>query len=351
MAGIIKIGRAKKAVFAVVAMALAFTLLNLAAFAVEWLPYGTSMEMDSPVGLYVEARLGTRPQLRPGARIRGLLYNISINSLGFRGPELVTPRPGNSLRVWCVGGSSTFDIYSSDNGATWPAQLQGLLQRALPRRAVEVINAGIPGEVLHGSLIDFVRHYPAVRPDVLVVYHGPNDLRGVANAPPPRLPGELVRRLSWLAFFRVIQREAEQRMIPRGSYTGRRLSEGQLDRVAHELRPIVMAAEQRGVAVVLASHALRLSLAPTVSEAEASLGHDSDLLVIPPLEVSRAMDAYNAIVERIALERDHTFADVRRAVPPDDKYWGDSTHFTAAGSRLAARAVAGAVLKAMGSGR
>ena len=348
MGNVIKLGRSRKLVFAALVVAAGLVLLNLVAALVEWLPYGTRQVFGRPEGLYISADPGTRPQLKPGARLNGWLYEISINSLGFRGPELANPRPGNGLRVWCAGGSSTFDIYAPDDASTWPAQLRRLLQRALPQRTVEVINAGIPNEVLQGSLHDFVRHFPVVRPDVLVVYHGPNDLRSVADVKPQR-PNELLERLSWFAFFRVIHQEGTRRLAPLDRYPGRQLSPPQLDRVAHEVRGLILAAEQRGTKVVLATHALRLSLVPTVNEAEASLSHDSDLLELPPMEVSRAMDAYNSLVERIALERNHTFADVRKAVPPTPMYWGDSTHFSAAGSRLAAQVMTRAVLQAVGS--
>ena len=342
-----KISRRKKALFAAVVLVAGLGALNLVAVAVEWLPYGTRTVHGQPEGLYLSTPSG-RPQLRPGAHVKGLLYEISINALGFRGSELTTPRPANALRVWCVGGSSTFDIYVPDNDSTWPGQLQRWLQRQLPRRAVEVINAGIPGEVLQGSLMDFIHHHERVRPDVLVVYHGPNDLRSVAETTPHPYSSEL-KWLSWFALYRVIDREVTRRTAPHGRYLDRRIGPPQMDRVANELRRMIIAAEQRGVKVVLASHALRLSLQPTVNEAESSLGNDSDLLELPPLEVARAMDAYNATVKRIALERNHTFADVRRAVPADPEYWGDATHFSAAGARLAAATVARAVLQAVGS--
>lgn len=343
-----KLSPIKKLVFTVVLLLAALVLANVVAFAVEWLPYGTHQVMGSPAGLYRSASPGTRPQLQPGARIKGLLYEISINSLGFRGPELTSPRPPNALRVWCVGGSSTFDIFVPDNESSWPARLQVLLQRALPRRAVEVINAGIPGEVLYGSIMDFERHFPAVRPDVLVIYHGPNDIRNQLGKE-MKPPGTVVHVLSRFALFRVLQRQLDRRTAPHGDYTGRSLTAPKLDRVTHEVLRMVETAQRRGIKVVLASHGLRLSQQPTVSEAEDSLAVDSDLLALPPLEVSRAFDAYNSTVQRLALGRHAAFADVRRAVPADSRYWGDATHFSAEGAKLAARAISKAVLKAVGS--
>ena len=47
----------------------------------------------------------------------------------------------------------------------------------LPHRNVEVINAGVPGEIMSGSAQDFQDFGGAFKPHMVVVYHGPNDLR------------------------------------------------------------------------------------------------------------------------------------------------------------------------------
>ncbi len=334
----------KRLVFTAVVVLAGLGLLNVAAVVWEAAPYGAREVNGRPNGLYVDNDVSQRPQLRPGARLRGLKYAVSINSLGFRGPELASPRPEQALRVWCIGGSTTFDIFAPDDDATWPAQLQEVLQRARPDRAVEVINAGIPGEILWGSQQDFERLYDTVRPDVLVVHSGPNDLRKARDfeAPPP--PPEAAFGLD-LAMLRLLKRALAPYGDP-GLDAGFRFETRHLDRIWQEMRPLLDFADARGVRVLLASHALRLSQAPTPEELDRQLGELSRLLRATPAASAQGFARYNAMVERVAAERGHGFADVRAAVPGDGEYWGDATHFAAPGSEIAGRVVAEALLAA-----
>ena len=102
--------RLRKAALALVVTVSALAALDGLAWLGEVLAYGAPYDGARPRGLYKHAQ-GQRPGLQPGARLDGLLYSIHINSLGFRGPELAVPKPHNGLRVWCTGGSTTFDIF------------------------------------------------------------------------------------------------------------------------------------------------------------------------------------------------------------------------------------------------
>ena len=55
---------------------------------------------------------------------------------------------------------------------------------------------------------------------------------------------------------------------------------------------------------------------------------------------------FNTMMSGIATRLKLPFADVRAAVPSDDKYWGDALHFTAAGSTLAAQELSQTVVEA-----
>ncbi|MEC7986836.1 MAG: hypothetical protein VX278_16830, partial [Myxococcota bacterium] len=126
----------KKILFAIVATVLGLALANALAFVVEYLDYGTYWSNGQPVGLY-ESRSGDRPRLKRGARLHGFKYKVSINSIGFRGPELLPQKPENGFRIWCIGGSTTFDIYAPSDQKTWPAQLGTLLQKKYPSLNIE----------------------------------------------------------------------------------------------------------------------------------------------------------------------------------------------------------------------
>jgi len=143
------ISRHRKIVFALITTAVFLACANGAVVLYEKLQYGgTQAEKE---GIYTQREDG-RKVLRPGAVLEGARTKVRINSMGFRGPELLVPKPDNGFRVWCVGGSTTFDVFAPDDDHTWPAQLQDRLQAARPDRVVEVINAGIRCDVISGRL-------------------------------------------------------------------------------------------------------------------------------------------------------------------------------------------------------
>lgn len=101
---------------------------------------------------------------------------VRINSLGFRGPEISIPKPGNSFRIIVLGDSYTFgqgvaesEIYTSLLGKKLSARYQG--------KRIEVINLGVMGvpaiyemNLLHrlGSLLE---------PDFFMIGFVSNDVR------------------------------------------------------------------------------------------------------------------------------------------------------------------------------
>jgi len=100
---------------------------------------------------------------------------IQVNKLGWRGPAITQRKPEGTLRVLCLGGSSTFN-YHAPQGRTWPARLEEYLRTAL-KRDVEVINAGTPGYSSYQSSVRFEQELINYDPDVVLVYHLWNDLK------------------------------------------------------------------------------------------------------------------------------------------------------------------------------
>jgi lysophospholipase L1-like esterase len=328
----------RKLLFTSAALLGGLLLLDALAGAGELVAYGALGEDGRPDGLYVEGP--GRPTLHPGAHLRGLLYDVSINHLGFRGPELAAAKPANGLRVWCIGGSTTFDIFARDDAATWPARLRDDLAEALPARTVEVVNAGIPGEVLKGGAEDLVRWAATVHPDYVVVYAGPNDMRAIM----PRPPGGLRRPVGQgFALTRVLQR-----VLP---HTGSGPGDNDLTRerraTLHEfLESIVRTIRSVDARPVLVTHALRAAPDATGSALRDQLGDAPALLGMTPERTLAAYAAWNGMVREVADEQQLVFADVRGAVPSGpsaEAAWGDPIHFRAPGSAIAAETIGAAI--------
>lgn len=97
----------------------------------------------------------------------GVHGNLSINKEGIRGPN--RPLQKTLPRILLLGGSHTFQEELLQN-ETWPFLLEKELQ------GLEVINAAGNGITTADSLIAYSLKHSKYQPDLLIVYHGPNDL-------------------------------------------------------------------------------------------------------------------------------------------------------------------------------
>jgi len=98
-----------------------------------------------------------------------------INSLGFRGEEISLKKPSGTYRIAAIGGSTTFGVYLAHN-KTYPVYLQRELRERLKRNDIEVINAGLTGSTTAESLHRVFTEILPIDPDMVVIYHGYNDL-------------------------------------------------------------------------------------------------------------------------------------------------------------------------------
>lgn len=98
-----------------------------------------------------------------------------INNIGYRGDEDVDLRtPYRGLRILCVGDSVTFGYCVSGNKAAYPAVLEKKLREGLPR--TQVINGGMPRYRSDHMRFMFEQSLPLLKPQVLVILGGWNDL-------------------------------------------------------------------------------------------------------------------------------------------------------------------------------
>lgn len=113
-------------------------------------------------------------ELAPGARGRAWGTDVSVNSLGFRGPE-VAPEPGEAFRIVVLGDSVAFGA-SVPEGAEFPAQLGRLLSERY-----EVLNLAVGGYDTANEAALLAARAGALRPRLAVVAYCLNDI-GVVSA-------------------------------------------------------------------------------------------------------------------------------------------------------------------------
>jgi lysophospholipase L1-like esterase len=95
---------------------------------------------------------------------------ITTDTLGFR----VTGVPASATRrinVVCLGGSTTFGAGVTDED-TWPYVLQQKLGGSYA-----VYNLGVPGYSTAEAIIQLATIIPELKPDVIILYEGWNDIR------------------------------------------------------------------------------------------------------------------------------------------------------------------------------
>jgi lysophospholipase L1-like esterase len=121
---------------------------------------------------------------RPGARSTvlwppELAYEVKINALGLRGPELSRqPTPGRT-RILALGDSMTFGFYLEES-ETWPERLEALLRAS--GRNVEVVNGGVGGWTISSEALFLEERALALAPAHVIVAFCAND---IADLDPP----------------------------------------------------------------------------------------------------------------------------------------------------------------------
>jgi lysophospholipase L1-like esterase len=111
------------------------------------------------------------------------------NSLGYRGNEIVVPKPAGELRIVCVGGSTTYDSDIEDYRLAYPSRLEAEL-RGRGYGNVTVINAGGAGWTSWESLIALELRVLDLDPDIVIDFDAINDVHTRFVWPPELYRGD-----------------------------------------------------------------------------------------------------------------------------------------------------------------
>lgn len=108
-----------------------------------------------------------------------LHYHVTINSLGFRGPEIERDKPPHVIRILCLGDSGTFGQFVNDED-TLTTNLEQLLRQE--HFSVEVINGGVPGTTIVDQM-EVLKRSMILKPDVVILTFSENDITDLAVEP------------------------------------------------------------------------------------------------------------------------------------------------------------------------
>ena len=91
--------------------------------------------------------------------------------------DIVIPKPEDIIRITCLGASTTGNYVDFDGRKfSYPLELEKILKEKFPEKKIEVNNCGVGGRTSAEILIDFELNIIDTEPDIVVLYHGYNDL-------------------------------------------------------------------------------------------------------------------------------------------------------------------------------
>ena len=286
---------------------------------------------------------------------------VHINALGLRGAEVDAAKPPGVFRIVCVGGSTTFGTGASQDAATYPAQLQLLLDQAVANgmctegRSFQVLNAGVGNWNSGDTLINFELRLLDLQPDALLDYDAVNDLlliqsrdfrsdySHIRRSPPivevtpferfllghvrtyahlargTDPEGQFVSLSSW-----VFVSDFRDRLVPSGEW----INEAGLDTLARNLTNLVAVARAHGVTPVLSTFAVK----------DTAGGKGSDGL-------GPAMQRANDVLRQLAVTLGAPIVPAAERLADQTELFTDWMHFNDHGERRHAEVVMAALMQ------
>ena len=91
--------------------------------------------------------------------------------------DIVCPKPLDEKRIICIGASTTGNYIKYKNSvSSYPIELERLFNKKRPQENIKVINCGFGGWTSAELLINFVLKVFSYEPDIIIIYHGHNDI-------------------------------------------------------------------------------------------------------------------------------------------------------------------------------
>ncbi len=285
------------------------------------------------------------------------------NALGYRGEEVAVPKPDGVFRIACLGGSTTYGAYVT-NAETYPAALEAYLHEQ-GYRQVEVINAGVNGYTSWESLINLEMRVLDLEPDLVIIYHGINDVHPRLVWPPEAYRGDntgyRARPLAvitpgpwdfstalrivlvatgaaesysdidsilsrWAAVNYADLFEEQQRA---GTYPQGIFAEHSAMDMLEANPPVYFERNLRSMAGIAAANGFEIVLA--------TFAYSPDFPDQPRVASAEYQRAYREgwdAMRRVAESTDAHLFDFAAAFPDDPSYFSDGRHFTPEGNRL-----------------
>jgi lysophospholipase L1-like esterase len=307
-----------------------------------YLPYVNKKKFPTPKTTLASYPLNRHKNYKFGQYVTNNMGYINGTS-GDR--DIRMPKPEGLIRINCLGASTTGNYINLDGGVfSYPLELEKILKNRFPGKQIEVNNCGVGGRTSAEILIDFELNIIDTQPDIIVIYHGYNDLvpsltpefksdyshakRNLGEVWPyyrmasifPDLP------LAFYNFF-VIQffgQNIRQSLLDAVSRGHADLSSGfqGLETYQRNIEHIVNLCKSNGIKVILSTYCHYMY--DDVKNSKIHMKYHEGVLL------------ENEAMRRIAKKHGVPLVDNNRIFPYEEKYFVDSVHFSPEGMQLLA---------------
>lgn len=274
------------------------------------------------------------------------------NRQGFRDDREFGPKPPDTLRIACLGASTTYGVSVPNNDDTFPAQLEKALTAdpIAGWRNVEVLNLGVGGYT-SAEILSLLHFYALpLEPDVVLIHCAINDVvprfyddfgcdyahfRTLWREPNPSplarwaYRSQLVLWAGWkLGILEPLTLQSRtQRPLPDAARAMQNIDKHGADCFRRNIDAAITLAEAAGAQVWLVT--------------QAYLDHPDFALQSADARVleqgyRRGQSEHNDVLRDLAALRSTGLADIDVATPRDRAYFADPIHMTSAGNRFKA---------------
>jgi lysophospholipase L1-like esterase len=280
---------------------------------------------------------------------------ISINSLGFRGPEIAVPKPAGTVRLAFLGASTTWCGEVSGNEAVWAHLVAESLGKTFASVRFDYVNAGVQGYTMSSLLKSMELRVAALQPDVVVIYEAANNLSGdlrTRAAAQGLVQTAEFEQFSWPSRYSLLWSLVEKNLRVLSSERAARSDARRLvvdpavlgEEYRKELTQVVRAAQRHAKVVAVATFSIHPRRDQTLEQQmRASSSAFVYLPFVTPQLVIESYERYNDIARQVARETGALLIERENDIPGDPSHFTDTVHFTDLGSRAMAQRIAGSL--------
>ena len=281
---------------------------------------------------------------------------LRINNLGHFGKDFSVNKPDGTLRIACLGHSSTANnIADESRDYSYPEFIESYLKKELsrykPTKNVEVYNCGIGGWISIDIMIDFLLNIIHTKPDYIILYYGYNDLYFQLNdnfeldySHNRKNLGEVMRVIRRGYYFPKIKfwhsyECLKDKLFGSGNVRNEvlrhiNISKPKADRDFSNLE--VEMNILRNILIVCKYYDIKIILSSFVY-----YDHEKTPMT---KKFSEGVKLENELLRSLAEEFNAVFVDAAELIPLNDELFVDCVHFTPKGMELIAKCFAEAVI-------